>query len=261
LIKRFLPGWNKARVKFVPAGETFEGKPVDSDGEVLHCDTGSGRFDHHQTDSFTCAANLVAREIFKVNEKVDDLKKKAIERMVVVINEDDHAHFLAWPEPASDRWDFGLSRALGGVVSNFKNCPEKIIEYFLVVLDGTFRIFLEKIEAEEMLETGLKFKTNWGRGIAVSSGNSEFPRLALKLGYAVVVRKRPKSSHLGIYGHWQKGVNFKKVFQKLKKKDPEASWYFHPDGCMILNKSINHPGRKPTRLSLEDVVEIVKAKS
>lgn len=259
LIKRFLSGWSKARVEFVPAGETFEGQPADGDPEILHCDTGGGKFDHHQGNEFLCAASLVLKEVFKVNEKVDDQQKKALERMLVVVNEDDHARFIAYPEPTSDRWDFGLSQALGGMVSNLRDCPEKVIEYFLAILDGTFRIFLEKVEAEGILEIGEKFKTKWGKGIAVYSGNSEFPRLALKSGYALVVRQRPKSNHLGIYGNWQKGVNFKKIFEKLVKADPEADWYFHPGGCMVLNKSISHPKRRPTKLKLEEVVNIIKA--
>lgn len=178
--------------------------------------------------------------------------------MVVIVNEDDHAKFLAWPEATADRYDFLINQVFGGVVSNLKDDPVKVLEFGMTAMDGIYRIFSEKIEAEGLIETGEKFKTSWGEGIGFLSGNSEVHRLALKMGFAVVVRLRPKTNHLGIYGNWQKGVNFKSVFQKLLKADREADWYFHPSGCVILTKSVNHPGAKMTKLKLEEIIKIIK---
>lgn len=257
LIKRFLPGWSKARVEFVPPGDTFGGKPAEGDPEVMHCDTGGGKFDHHGTADDLCAATLIAKEVFCENEKLEDLHKKAIERMLVVVNEDDHAKFFAWPEPTSDRWDFFFGQASGGMVGNLQDDLAKVIEVSLVVLDGIYRIFLEKLEAEGILECGTKFRTKWGKGIAAQTENGEFHKLALKSGFAVVVQLRPKSDHLGIYGNWQKGVNFKKVFLKLKELDSEADWFLHASGCIVLNSSRKNPTRKPTKLGLEEVIKIL----
>jgi len=59
LIKRFLPGWKKAEIKFVAAGSTFNNQPPDLDKNIIHVDTGMGKFDHHQTSNYTCAAKKV----------------------------------------------------------------------------------------------------------------------------------------------------------------------------------------------------------
>jgi len=261
LIKRFLPGWAKSEVKFVPAGQTWEDKPVDSNPEILHVDTGLGRFDHHQTKKFICASDLVWKEILKENtyppnrrEKLKDWQKKAIGRILAVVREVDHARFLAWPQPDSDRWDFSLYQVLGGLIGIFKDQPGKILEYSLTMIDGLFRIFGEKIEAEEIIENGLGFKSRWGKGIAFETDNSEANYLALKKGYALVVRKRPKTGHLGIYGNWRNGVNLYKIYLKLKKKDPEADWFYHKSGCLILNGSTSNPKMRPTKLKLEEVI-------
>ena len=37
LVKRFMPGWKKAEVVFVPAGETLDDQPVDSDPKYPPC--------------------------------------------------------------------------------------------------------------------------------------------------------------------------------------------------------------------------------
>src|SRR3989304_8840869 len=60
LLKRFHPDFADARLAFVPVGDaTYNNEPVDSNLNVLHVDTGMGKFDHHQTNDFTCGAKLV----------------------------------------------------------------------------------------------------------------------------------------------------------------------------------------------------------
>lgn len=260
LIRRFLPGWSKAGIKLVPAGETFAGKPADGDSDILHCDTGGGRFDHHLHNDFVCAATLVWEEVLSQNEKIKDWQKRAIARILTVVNEIDHARFLSWPEPASDRYEFSLHQLIGGLTGNYQNQPEEMFTDVLPLVDSLFRIFGEKIEAEEVLKNGLEFKTKWGKGIAVETNNAEVHHLGLKLGFALIVRKRPRTGHLGIYGNWQKGVNLKKIFEKLIKKDPKANWFFHSSGCLILNGSTSNPKMKPTKLGLKDALKIIKSK-
>ncbi len=257
LVRRFLPGWKKAELKFVPAGETWENKPPDDNSEILHLDTGLGRFDHHQSDEDTCASILIWEEILLQSEKIKDWQKKAVERILKIVNEVDHARFLAWPEPESDNWDFHLYQILGGLVGNFKDRPEKAIEMTLPVIDGLFRVFGEKVEAEEVIKNGLEFKTKWGKGIGFMTENAEVQYLALKKGFSLVVKKRPKSGHLGLYGSWQKGVDLEQVFEKLTKKDPKADWFLHASGCLVLNGSRSNSKMKPTNLDLETVIKLL----
>jgi hypothetical protein len=54
-----MPGWKSAEFKFVQAGETLDNLPPDNNPEIIHVDTGFGKFDHHQTDKETCASKLV----------------------------------------------------------------------------------------------------------------------------------------------------------------------------------------------------------
>ena len=68
LLKRFLPGWDEADVKFIPAGVV---KLKIDEEETLVVDTGFGKLDHHQTDKNTCAAEIVWKYII---QKTNDLK-------------------------------------------------------------------------------------------------------------------------------------------------------------------------------------------
>jgi len=65
LVKKYFPGWEEAALAFVPAGTTLNKLPPDDNPEVVHVDTGFGKFDHHQTDADICAAMLVYAEIKK----------------------------------------------------------------------------------------------------------------------------------------------------------------------------------------------------
>ncbi|MFN4213065.1 MAG: chromate resistance protein ChrB domain-containing protein, partial [Microgenomates group bacterium] len=107
LIKRFLPGWKKAKIILVPAGSTLNNKPADDNPEVIHVDTGLGRFDHHQTDEFTCAT----KKVFEYLQEKKYLKKnqiKPLERIVEFVNLIDHFQEVYFPQAENDRYDFSL---------------------------------------------------------------------------------------------------------------------------------------------------------
>ena len=75
LVKMFYPGWEEAGIAFVPAGTTLGRLPPDENPEIMHVDTGFGRFDHHQTNADTCASQLIYEEI-KINRtRIQNLNK------------------------------------------------------------------------------------------------------------------------------------------------------------------------------------------
>ncbi|NTW02983.1 MAG: hypothetical protein HGA19_17160, partial [Oscillochloris sp.] len=58
-----------ADIQFVPAGCTLNNQPADADPDIVHVDTGGGRFDHHHSADHTLsAAELVRREFAPNNE-------------------------------------------------------------------------------------------------------------------------------------------------------------------------------------------------
>src|SRR5690606_11935083 len=73
-----------AELEFVPAGRTRGDLPPDAEPDVIHVDTGGGRFDHHHTDDNTLsAAELVRRELRPGDE--------ALRRLVDQVTRIDHA--------------------------------------------------------------------------------------------------------------------------------------------------------------------------
>ncbi len=254
LVKTFFPGWEEAALAFVPAGKTLEGKPPDASPQIIHVDTGFGRFDHHQSDADTCAAMLVYEEV-KKNRGSD----AALERLVGVINEIDHFREVFFPNPTADFWDFGLSTQIDGWRLIYADNPLKIVELGMQSLEGIYKTFQNKVWAEkEIAEKGIEFTTRWGKGLGVETTNDEVVHLGQKLGYAVVVRKDPNKGYLRIKALPKKEIDLEAVYNVLKTSEPQATWFLHASHHMVLNGSSKNPEMRPTKKSLTEIIKVIK---
>jgi hypothetical protein len=257
LIKRFLKDWEEAEVKFTPPGKyTIDDQPVDSNPDILYVDTGLGRFDHHHTNDFICAATLVWDYIKEETGKEDE----AIERLVKIVNQVDHAYDLIWPEADDDRYEIMLHMILEGFkrVGSEEETSQRIIDFGMKALDGAWKILQEKVKAEEELEEGQEFETRWGKGMALETRNDGVLFLGEKKGYCLVARLDTKNGHLKIYARWDKKVDLTKAYEEFKKKDPEPKWFLHVSKAILMNGTLSQPGYQPTELSLEEIIEILK---
>lgn len=254
LAKTFLPAWEEASFAFVPAGSTLGGKPPDDNPEILHVDTGFGRFDHHQSNADTCASMLVYEEVKKTRGA--DL---ALERLVAVVNEIDHFREVFFPNPTSDVWDLSIVNQIDGWRLIYPDNPLIYVDLTMKGLDAIYKTFQNKVWAEkELKEKGIEFETKWGKGIGVETTNDEVVHLAQKMGYAVAVRKDPKKGYLRIKTLPKDDIDLSAVYNRLKSEEPEATWFLHASHHMVLNGSSKNPNMKPTKKSLVEIIDVLK---
>lgn len=257
LFKKFHPDFADAEVVFVPAGSTYKNEPADSDVNIVHVDTGMGKFDHHQTDEFTCAAQLVYEHLVSVGfiSKED----KAMARLIRVLTELDHGYdSYKWPEAGNDRNEFFINNILSGWKMLNPKQDEKCVEWVMVNLEAIYKLLQNKVHAESEIERGIKFKTRWGEGVGVETVNDAILDLAIKSGFALVFRKDPVRGNLRITGSNNHKVDLTKVFEVFKKRDPEATWFLHASKVLLRNGSSRNPTMKATKLKLGDVVKILE---
>lgn len=255
LIKKFFPDWGKAEVEFVAAGKTWQNEPVDSDPAVIHVDTGRGKFDHHQDQTRKPACGQVLDELKRQNGKFKH--DEALERIISVVSEADIGSHIHWPESQTDRYEFFLDSLIGGLrKQGFTD--QKLVDWGLILLDAIYSTLKVKVQAEKILDNGVVFETKWGKGAAFETANDMVLELAEKKGYSVAVRKDPQVGTVRIYARNDRGVDLTPLWEKLQEKDPEATWFLHQSNCLLLNGSSKNPQMKPTKLSLEKVVEIFK---
>lgn len=255
LIKRFLPNWENAKIFFVCAGETLNGMLVDKDPDIIHVDTGLGKFDHHQTQQDTCAA----KKVLKFIEKKLKIEDEALQRIVSVTNSIDHFRQVYWPDPDADYHYFNIVSIIDGLKLVSPSNDHGLVNFGCELLDAVYRNFKNVIWAKkEIVEKGVEFDTKWGKGFACETINDEVMSLGQKLGYTVVVRRDPRSHILRIKVLPDKNINLSKVYKRLLKLDPNASWFLHINKAILMNGSNKNPKVRPTRLSLQEVVSVLK---
>lgn len=263
LLKRFLPDFKETEVAFVPAGKTLDHMVVDSDPNVLHVDTGMGILDHHQTDEDTCAARrtmeYIAAQVQSSQGKKYKFPDEALVRLIDVVNDIDHFREIYFPNPTADFYDLGLVAILDGLKLLYPDDSQKLVEIGMTALDGIYKSFQNKVWAEEEIkETGVEFETKWGKGIGFETVNDEVIRLAQRQGYVIALRKDPKKNFVRIKGQPASAVDLTSCYNTYRKLDKEATWYLHISRKMVLNGSMKNPESKPTKLTLREIIEVLK---
>jgi hypothetical protein len=278
LLKKFLGGWDKAEVKFVPAGDRLLPLPsgqsfdyaIEKKGkdEYIHVDTGLGPLDHHQTQSdkvcgTTLTFDFVKKGLTQVEPVINSEKLEALGRIVQFVVETDHFKEIFRAEALADYHDFSVVNILDGLKFAKPSQDMLYVNYISDCLDAILLDFENKIWAErEIKNNSTEFKTKWGTGLGLESINDSVIKLGQLMGYVVVIRKDPRKGYVRIKarpdGKNKKGVDLTLAYEKLSKMDPQATWFLHVSNKMLLNGTPKNPKMKPTKLSLSDIIEVLK---
>lgn len=287
LIKRYIPSWIDARVVFVPAGGKLEGEYTETGGviekigedEVIHVDTGMGKLDHHQEDNDNvCAAKLTYDYVLSIPDNtlsVNSARKKAVERMVEIAIDIDHFQEVYYQDPASLIYDFSVVETINGFRMMFPKDDQALVEFIMKVLDAQVHTFENRLWAEEEIaQKGVEFETKWGRALGIETLNDEVLKLAQKMGYVVTVRKDPHLAAVRIKVRPKKrqklvekantdfesiDIDLTPVYENVKEMDSDATWFLHASKRMLLNGSSKNPEMRGSKLSLDEVIEILKS--
>lgn len=257
LVKKYLPDWDEATVIFVPAGKTLGSMSPDEDPDIIHVDTGLGKFDHHQLDD---EGQCATRRVFEYLTEKNLIPKKdwdALARIVDFATKIDHFQEVFFHDPTADIYDFSLNQLIEGLKGVIKNDAE-VCNIGYNLLEAQLIVFKRKVHAERELKEGLIFKTKWGKALAIESKNDEIIKYAQKFGYVLVVRRDPEAGHIRIKSLPLKTIDLTPVYKKIISIDKKASWFFHISRHMLLNGSSKNPDSVPSALTLKRVVEIIK---
>ncbi|MBI4100444.1 hypothetical protein HY439_01755 [Candidatus Microgenomates bacterium] len=262
LIRKFWPivkkdvSWADAEVKFVGAGKTLNDEPVDSNPDIVHVDTGLGKFDHHQDAKLAPACSLVFKDLETESEKIEN--NEALARLVDVVVDADRGNYIHWSESQTDRYEFSLNSIIDGLKKQSNFTDPELVDFGMTAFEGVYLGLRIKIQAEKTLEEGIQFSTKWGDALAFEVENDAVLEAGEKKGFSIVIRKDPRKGWVRIYARNDRGVDLTPVYEELKKSDPEATWFLHQSKCLLLNGSSKNPGMKPTKLSLDQVMKIFK---
>ncbi len=278
LLKKYLAGWDHAKVAFVPAGQRFKngelrvenGETIEKSGEdeIIHVDTGLAPLDHHQTQDTTVSAasltwDYVREQIAKTHETLTPVHDEAVSRVVTFVVETDHFKEVFWQDPAADYHEFTLLGLLDGLKYEKQNQDAFYVDFGIQCLNAMVADFENRIWAEkEIAEKGVKFETRFGPGMGFETLNDTVLKLAQKMGYVLVVRKDPRKGYIRIKTipstTEKKGIDLTLAYEQLKKIDPDATWFLHVSKKMLLNGTPKNPKMVPTKLGLHDILKVLE---
>jgi hypothetical protein len=280
LLRKFLAGWQEATVEFVPAGErsdrvknkqtTWEG-PIEKigDDQIIHVDTGLGPLDHHQTSDTNVSGTGLTWDFIKMQfdlsgQPLTKEHTEAISRVVRFIVETDHFKEVFWQDPAADYHEFTLLGLLEGLKQEVQDNDIYYVDFGVQCLNAMVHTFESRIWAEtEIKEKGVAFETKYGKAMGFETINDTVLKLAQKMGYQLVVRKDPRKGYVRIKAlpssDGKKGIDLTLAYEKLKKVDPDATWFLHVSKKMLLNGSPKNPKMRSTKLSLQEIISVLES--
>lgn len=277
LLKRFYPEWDGAEVEFVNAGDRLQGNYENEgqaieivDGiETIHVDTGLGALDHHQTaDNNICGAKLTLDFILanpNSNLHKHEVKKEAVKRIVEIIIDDDHFQEVYYPNRQHDVYEMGIVSIIQGYKLMHQKDESRLVAFIMECLDAILHNFETKIWAEkEIKEKGIEFESKFGKALAIETLNDEVLKQSQIKGYRLAVRKDPNGGFVRIKtvpdkrGEASLNIDLTPVYEKLKEMDSDATWFLHASKRMLLNGSSKNPEMKGTKLTLQEVIEILR---
>ncbi|HNQ17023.1 MAG TPA: hypothetical protein PKJ26_00575 [Candidatus Woesebacteria bacterium] len=265
LFKRFSPElFADAKVAFVNPGETITRTAAEILGfdlqDVTHVDTGLGEFDHHQPDRAVqpiCAASLVFDDLSQSFPHLQN--DAALRTLVEYINDVDHFGEIHWPDSSHWRYSLMIHELLHGLEFQNPYDDEALLQFGMQCLDAAYSSLKQNLKAYEVIaHNGVEFELSAGIGLALETSNDDTIKIAQKQGYILVVRKDPKLGNIRIKARPDSSIDLRKMYDLLCNKDPNSTWYYHNSGKMLLNGSHKHRNQIATKLSLEEVVRMLR---
>jgi len=250
LIKKFFPEYKDAKVEFISADK---GKGGLNEVDTLYIGVGMGKYDEHKGDVDESAMSLVWKDIKSQNlGSKDNFEEKAIDEMVKWNTLYDTAKM-----PYGEWDDFSVE----AFIRSYENSPAdslKTVELGAQILDRILPVLIRKQHSLADWDKRIDFESKWGKSMGI--GSSAFKKtLAYRQGYQVVIQHDPKDNFMGVTAPGLSDVDLEPVYLKLKEADPEADWFLHQGHKMVLCGAGSAPDVTRTKLTLDQVIEIVKS--
>ncbi len=272
LFKRFdALNYANAQVAFVDPGDTISLEDCEKNfncqlHEVTHVDTGLGEFDHHQPEKAQASISASSLVYDYICQQYPDKKDdQALAALVNHITEIDHFREIYWAEAKEDRFLFSLHSLIHGHEYVNLHDDQSQLNFGLQSLDYAYAALTQHYKAKEAIkERGQEFNLPIGKCLAIESGNDDTIKLAQIQGYQLVIRKDPEQDFIRIKARPDSknpdGSNFnlEKLAKIIKEIDQSASWFCHASGKMLLNGSNGWRQKKASKLSLQQVVDLVQ---
>ncbi|OGE32540.1 hypothetical protein A3C59_01565 [Candidatus Daviesbacteria bacterium RIFCSPHIGHO2_02_FULL_36_13] len=243
LFKKYNSEFADANVEFISASRDAGGDTE----EKIFIGTGGGQFDEHKEGLNTCAGSLVF-DYLKAAGNIPDLDAKALEKLI------EWNLLVDTGKASSSEFDEFSIQSFIRTKDNSSESSRRSVELGQEILDRVLEVLRKREQSKIDWEKAVEFESQFGKGYAVESEtvNREFVREKDGDLYLMV---DPKYNSVQYFSP-EKDISA--IYEKVKEKDPEASWFLHQSHHMVICGSSSAPDSKPTKLSMEELIEAAK---
>lgn len=249
LFVKFHPDFKEPKIEFISASREA-GLKGESEDRVF-VGTGGGKYDEHKEGLETCAASLVHDDFIQKGLIGDnELTKKALEKLI------------AWNRlvdtgkaPESEFDEFSVQSFIRTKDSNDKT-SQKSVELGIEILNRILEVLKRKEQSIMDWEKRVEFESSLGKGYGVISStvNREFCR---EQDGDIYLMYDPRFKSVQFFTP-SSSIDLEALYNKLTELDTQASWFLHQSHHMVLCGSSSAPESKPTTLSFDQLIEVVK---
>ncbi|MBI2019721.1 hypothetical protein HYS95_03600 [Candidatus Daviesbacteria bacterium] len=249
LFKKYQPDFKDAKLRFISASRDAA---RDESEEKIYIGTGGGQFDEHKEEiETTCAGTLVYEYLKKKNYiPKDEILRGALDKLMqwnLLID--------TGKAPDSEFNEFSI-QAFIRVKDGSEEGSQNSVQLGYEILDRILMVLKKRQQAILDWNNRIEFETRFGKSYAVKSEtvDREFCR---EKGGDLFLMYGPKHRSVQFFTPSFE-IDLKPIFDKVKHLDPDASWFLHQSHHMVICGSSSAPDSKPTKLSFEELIRIVK---
>jgi hypothetical protein len=250
LMLRYASEARGAKLEFIVTNAV--GGKVKDDPDYIYIGVGRGKYDEHKGDVGQCATTLVFNDL-KGRATWDDIERRALERIVAWVLEEDTGKLSDIPYR-----EFSVPLILQGEYAVTDRDSKAVTELGIRILDALFSTQKNMVRLDDDWAQRIEFDSRFGRAVAMSSFAREVENHAYAKGFDLVVFVNPDMTYHNIRAKAGTAIDLTSVHEDLKKREPEAGWYFHHSKKMLICGGELAPDVKPSKLTLEQMIELVR---
>ncbi|MFC1638989.1 chromate resistance protein ChrB domain-containing protein [Patescibacteria group bacterium] len=250
LLERFLPECKDAQHKFVSASER---EPEGAVTDRTWVGVGRGRFDEHKGDIGECAATLVFAHV-RGRADLDEDTLRALERIVHWVLLEDTGKLIN----VEQRF-FTLPVMLRGEFERTGEDSASLVDFGYRCLDALLVAHRSITALEEDWDGRQEFESHFGPAVAVVTESQHYlDTYAYERGFRVLVQLSPDGTYRTIRVPAETDIDLRPVYDALMELEPDAGWYYHHSGKLIIIGGDLAPDTVRSEVPLEKIIELLQ---
>jgi hypothetical protein len=247
--------------RFVPeaADATFDFAPNSASGGDMHdgddrvcIGIGRGKYDEHKGDVGDCATTLVWKDV-QDKVRVDDVTRAAIGRIVEWVLLEDTGKLNTEPHRF-----FSVPSMIDGFFDGHDRDSAATNAFGFTMLDALLVSQRNEVRIAQDWKGRVEFDSRYGRAVAVVGQARQVDAYAYAKGFPLVLIMSADRTYHTIRADANSDIDLTPTWEKIRAREPKASWYFHHSKKMLICGGDHHPNAVLSKMSLKELVETVK---